>query len=108
MSGSCQYLHETLSRLPRLKREALINVPKNGIYILFENGEEAHGGERIVRIGTHRGQDNLAPRIRAHLYTHNKDRSIFRKHGRDIPTRSSKKNWRLLPGSKSKSRHPMT
>ncbi len=80
MTATCQYLHETLSRLPRLKREDLAKAPKNGIYVLFENGEKAHGGERIVRVGTHRGQNNLAPRIREHLYTPNKDRSIFRKH----------------------------
>jgi hypothetical protein len=80
MTATCQYLHETLAGLPRLKREDLTKVPKNGIYILFENGENAHGGERIVRVGTHRGQNNLAARIREHLYTPNKDRSIFRKH----------------------------
>jgi hypothetical protein len=80
MTDACHCLHESLSRLPRLKREDLAKVPKNGIYVLFEKGEQAHGGERIVRVGTHRGQNNLAPRIREHLYTPNKDRSIFRKH----------------------------
>jgi hypothetical protein len=33
-----------------------------------------------VRVGTHRGQNNLPGRIREHLYKTNKDRSIFRKH----------------------------
>lgn len=80
MSEACQYLHDSLSHLPRLGREDLAKVPANGVYVLFEKGEEAHGGDRIVRIGTHRGQNNLAPRIREHLYTQNKDRSIFRKH----------------------------
>jgi hypothetical protein len=80
MTEACQYLHDTLSRLPRLRREDLAQVPKNGIYVLFENGERAHGGDRIVRIGTHRGQNNLRGRIREHLYKANKDRSIFRKH----------------------------
>jgi hypothetical protein len=80
MTDACQYLHDTLSRLPRLRREDLAQVPDNGIYVLFEKGEEGHGVERIVRIGTHTGQNNLAPRIREHLYTPNKDRSIFRKH----------------------------
>jgi hypothetical protein len=36
MTDACQYLHKTLSRLPRLKREDLASVPKNGIYVLFE------------------------------------------------------------------------
>jgi hypothetical protein len=80
MTEACQYLHDSLSRLPRLRREDLQKVPPNGVYVLFETGETGHGGERIVRIGTHRGQSNLAPRIREHLYTPNKDRSIFRKH----------------------------
>jgi hypothetical protein len=80
MTDACQYLHDTLSCLPRLRREDLAQAPDNGIYVLFEKGEEGHGVERIVRIGTHTGQNNLAPRIREHLYTPNKDRSIFRKH----------------------------
>jgi hypothetical protein len=80
MTAACQYLHDTLSRLPRLKREDLAKVPDNGIYVLFEAGEQGHGGQRIVRVGTHRGQNNLPGRIREHLYKTNKDRSIFRKH----------------------------
>ncbi|SRR6266404_554921 len=80
MTEACQYLHDSLARLPRLRRGDLAKVPPNGVYVLFETGEEGHRGERIVRIGTHRGQNNLARRIREHLYTPNKDRSIFRKH----------------------------
>ncbi len=80
MTDTCRYLHHTLSRLPRLKRKDLAKVPDNGIYVLFENGEQGHDGERIVRVGTHRGQNNLPGRIREHLYKSNKDRSIFRKH----------------------------
>lgn len=80
MTEACQHLHDVLSRLPRLRREDLAQVPKNGIYVLFEKDEEAHGRDRIVRVGTHRGQNNLPGRIREHLYKTNKDRSIFRKH----------------------------
>ena len=80
MTDACQYLHDTLSRLPRLRREDLAQVPDNGIYVLFEKGEKGHGVERIVCIGTHKGQNNLVPRIREHLEAPNKDRSIFRKH----------------------------
>jgi hypothetical protein len=80
MTEACQYLHDTLSRLPRLRRDDLKGVTPNGVYVLFENGEYGHDGERIVRVGTHRGSNNLAQRIREHLYTPNKDRSIFRKH----------------------------
>ena len=80
MTEVCQYLHDALSHLPRLRREDIAQVPDNGIYVLFENGERGHGVERIVCIGTHKGQDNLGPRIREHLDAPNKDRSIFRKH----------------------------
>ncbi|MFA5009906.1 MAG: hypothetical protein WC553_01570 [Patescibacteria group bacterium] len=55
-------------------------IPANGIYLLFEKGEKAHGGRRIVRIGTHTGKDQLRSRLRQHFLTENKDRSIFRKN----------------------------
>ena len=55
-------------------------IPKNGIYILFEKGESAHGGDRIVRVGTHTGDDQLRSRLRQHFVAENKDRSIFRKN----------------------------
>ncbi len=80
MTEACQHLHAVLSGMPRLNHADLGKIPANGIYVLFEKGENAHGGDRIVRIGTHRGQNNLQKRMREHLYTPNKDRSIFRKH----------------------------
>ena len=80
MTDACQYIHDAVSRLPRLRRDDVTKVPANGVYVLFEKGEEGHSVDRIVRIGTHTGQNNLAARIREHLYTPNKDRSIFRKH----------------------------
>ena len=90
MTEACQHLHDVLSRLSRLTREDLAQVPRNGIYVLFEKGEAAHGGDRIVRVGTHRGQNNLPGRIREHLYKSNKDRSIFRKHvGRCLLAKAS-------------------
>jgi hypothetical protein len=55
-------------------------IPQNGIYILFEKGETGHGGNRIVRIGTHTGENQLPSRLRQHFLASNKDRSIFRKN----------------------------
>ncbi len=55
-------------------------IPQNGIYILFEKGETGHGGNRIVRIGTHTGNNQLRSRLRQHFLASNKDRSIFRKN----------------------------
>ncbi len=56
------------------------NIPENGIYILFEKGETGHGSNRIVRIGTHTGNNQLRSRLRQHFLNSNKDRSIFRKN----------------------------
>ena len=65
------------------------SLPENGVYFIFEDGEHAHGSERIVRVGSHTGPGNLAARLREHL-TENKDRSVFRKHiGRAILTRAN-------------------
>lgn len=55
-------------------------IPENGIYLLFEKGESGHGGNRIVRIGTHTGSNQLRSRLRQHFLMSNKDRSIFRKN----------------------------
>ncbi len=60
-------------------------IPKNGIYILFEKRETGHKCDRVVRIGTHTGINQLRSRLTQHFLKENKDRSIFRKNiGRAI------------------------
>ena len=60
-------------------------IPTSGIYVLFETGETGHGGDRIVRVGTHTGERQLRSRLNQHFVKENKDRSIFRKNiGRAI------------------------
>lgn len=54
-------------------------IPLNGVYIMFENNELGHNGERIVRIGINSQQDRLPQRIKTH-FTGTTRRSIFRKH----------------------------
>lgn len=78
----CQGLHRIFNSLDKNKFPFdKPRIPKNGIYILFETGERAHGDcDRIVRIGTHTGQDNLPRRLAEHFLNPNKDRSIFRKN----------------------------
>ena len=49
-------------------------------FIQIEKGETAHGTDRIVRIGTHTGNNQLRSRLKQHFLTENKDRSIFRKN----------------------------
>ena len=54
MSETCKKLHEAFSALPRFGTGYVISqVPANGIYIVFEKGEKAHGTDRIVGVGTH-------------------------------------------------------
>ncbi len=82
-------------------------LPKNGIYVLYEDGEEAHGTKRIVRVGTHTGDDRLRLRLRQHFTEGNKDVSIFRKNiGRALLNRESDpflKQWDLeLPAQAAK------
>lgn len=78
----CTRLHQVFNTLYRhhFPFDEYI-LPENGIYVLFEKGECAHDGlDRIVRIGTHRGQGNLRQRLVEHFLTEKKDRSIFRKN----------------------------
>lgn len=86
MSETCFKLHVLFNQLPRFKFPFdSKKIPLNGIYILFEEGEFAHGMDRIVRVGTHTGEDQLRSRIEQHFLRENKDRSIFRKNiGRAI------------------------
>ena len=77
----CPELHRIFDHLPHNHfpfDDSLI--PLNGIYILLEDGEIAHGTNRIVRIGTHTGKDQLRSRLKQHFILENKDRSIFRKN----------------------------
>lgn len=61
--------------------EYFINeIPKNGIYIIFENGEKYKNLDRIVRVGTHTGNNQLRSRLNQHFIKENKNRSIFRKN----------------------------
>jgi len=68
---------EQLSQLFRFGQDGF---PSDGLYVLFEEGERGHGTDRIVRIGTHRGDGRLPLRLEEHFLKENKDRSIFRKN----------------------------
>src|SRR3989344_5712619 len=81
MSKNCNTIHQWFNGMKKFtfpfdKQE----IPENGIYILFEKGEFAHSTNRIVRIGTHTGQNQLRSRLFQHFLKENKDRSIFRKN----------------------------
>ena len=99
-SGICKQLHELFNSLERFNFPFDDSrIPKNGIYILFEKGECAYGMDRIVRIGTHTGDDQLRSRLKQHFIMENKDRSIFRKNiGRALLNKSHDpflKQWEI-------------
>lgn len=76
--------------LPRLNHRTLRKqLPANGIYVFFERGEVVQWRsrviDRIVRVGTHRGDGRFRTRIRQHYgkvrsLGGNKNSSVFRKH----------------------------
>lgn len=83
MKGKCKTLHRWFNSLRRYQfpfAENLESIPKNGIYVIFEKGETYDVLDRIVRIGTHRGNNQLRSRLHQHFTKENKDRSIFRKN----------------------------
>lgn len=61
-------------------KQQINEIPENGIYIIFENGEKFENLDRIVRIGTHTGERQLRSRLNQHFIKENKNRSIFRKN----------------------------
>lgn len=111
MSEACDKVHRLVRKLQ--KHSMSFNeaaLPKNGIYVLFESGESGHDGDRIVRIGTHTGDDQLRSRLRQHFRSENKDRSIFRKNiGRALLNQRNDpflQNWEIdLTTRAARNRH---
>lgn len=58
--------------------DRLKSIPYNGIYVQFEKGEKLNNMDRIVRVGTHRGDHQLHSRLFQHFTNENQRRSIFR------------------------------
>lgn len=111
MSEKCKILHQWFNSLKKLTFPFNDeDIPLNGIYVLFEKGESAHGTNRIVRIGTHTGNNQLVSRLKQHFIKENKDRSIFRKNiGRCLLNKENDpflKQWELdLTSRKAKEKY---
>lgn len=60
--------------------QSINEIPKNGIYFIYEKGEKYKDLDRIVRVGSHTGLNQLGPRLYQHFIMENKNRSIFRKN----------------------------
>lgn len=77
----CYELHKLFNSMQRYTFGTIDEIPfNNGIYIFFQKGEKYGEFDRIVRVGTDTGQNQLKSRMRQHLIKENKDRSIFRKN----------------------------
>lgn len=95
LSESCKWLHKQLERLPFIRYPFNPkDLPENGIYFFYEEGESwGHGGAkpRIVRVGTSK-DGNLRKRLAEHFLLDGgkmnfdsskpapRERSIFRKN----------------------------
>lgn len=111
MSKHCHELHKIFNNMKKLTFPfSNKDIPKNGIYILFQKEEIGHDLDRIVRIGTHTGEGQLRSRLYQHFLNENKDRSVFRKNiGRAILNKNNDKYldlWELdLTTRKNKERY---
>jgi len=101
-------LHKIFNNLERFSYpfENRFNlIPENGIYVKFEKGEKHNKFDRIVRVGTDTGENNLKKRLIEHFITENKNRSIFRKNiGRALLNKENNpylKYWELDTTSKA-------
>lgn len=79
--NTCLKIHKWANTLPRFSWSFdVCDIPSNGVYLFFEKSEKYFNLDRIVRVGTHTGDNNLVKRLEEHLVKENKDRSIFRKN----------------------------
>jgi hypothetical protein len=83
MSNIVLELHQLFNQKKRFSfpfEEFTELIPNNGIYIIFEREEKYENLDRIVRVGTHTGNNQLRSRLNQHFVNENKNRSIFRKN----------------------------
>ncbi len=77
-------VHQLLEPLPKHRYPLrLSELPRDGIYFFYEEGEVIERGglimERVVRVGTHREDGRLPHRLGEH-FRGNKASSVFRRH----------------------------
>lgn len=79
------YIHEFFNNEKRFsfpydKKNLKEITESNGLYVLFEKGEKYNNLDRIVRVGSHDGNDRLIKRLGNHFNSKIHRTSIFRKH----------------------------
>ena len=73
-------IHELVWSLPRRSlADGFDGLPDDGIYFMFERGEDTPLGPRIVRVGINKGQGRFRRRLRDHFRGHLYG-SVFRRH----------------------------
>ncbi|PKP13756.1 MAG: hypothetical protein CVU08_03830 [Bacteroidetes bacterium HGW-Bacteroidetes-3] len=85
MTDIYDYIHEYFNNQERFsfpynKKHLKETTESNGLYVLFEKGEKYNGLDRIVRIGSHDGNDRLIKRLGNHFNSKIHRTSVFRKH----------------------------
>jgi len=85
MTDLYTHIHDFFNSLERYsfpydKDELNHITDKNGLYILFENGENYDKYDRIVRVGSHAADNRLIKRLRDHFLSKKQRKSVFRKH----------------------------
>ncbi|WP_274382343.1 ATP-binding protein [Paenibacillus paridis] len=81
MDTICSELHHFAWQSPRYNFTFDKKItPENVIYHLFEKEGLGHGGDCIVRIGTHTGVNQLRSRFMQHFTNDKNDKSIFREN----------------------------
>jgi hypothetical protein len=80
VTEKCERLHKLFNGMKprRFEKSEIDGIGfENGVYVIFEEGEKAHGGNRVVRIGTTTG-DKTTPAGRLTEHYENEGRSVFR------------------------------
>jgi hypothetical protein len=68
MGETYRWLHHSANRLARFGFPFDDHrIPKDGIYLLEEEGETGHGEDGIVRVGMHTGEVQLPSRLQQHF-----------------------------------------
>ncbi|UMB61098.1 hypothetical protein MHL31_02585 [Lutibacter sp. A80] len=85
MKDIYDYIHEYFNNQERFsfpydRKELKELTNSNGLYVLFEKGETYNDFDRIVRIGSHDGNDRLIKRLGNHFNSKLHRGSVFRKH----------------------------
>ena len=73
-------VHNLFNNLERYSFPFSKKIPKNGIFVLFEKGEEFQNKDRIVYVGSNVKKNRLAKMLNFIFKDGNRDNTVFRKN----------------------------